>query len=112
MDYLIKQRPEGLFCCLKGDFDLHGCDSLRLDLVRKLKTTHVRNLVFDFTKLDFIDSSGLGVILGRHRELSSIGGKVEIRGAKDSVYKLLQLSGITRIIEVNKAEGARKDERS
>jgi len=68
-------------------------------------------LVFDLSQLDFIDSSGLGVILGRHRELMAIGGKVEIRGAKDSVYKLLQLSGITRIIEVNKAEGAGKYER-
>ncbi|MDD4798625.1 MAG: anti-sigma factor antagonist [Clostridia bacterium] len=106
MEYSFKQKPEGLLCCLRGDLDLHGCDSLRSDLVCKLKTTHIRNLIFDFSQLDFIDSSGLGVILARHRELAAIGGKVEIRGAKDNVYNLLQLSGITRIIEVNKAEGA------
>jgi stage II sporulation protein AA (anti-sigma F factor antagonist) len=59
-----------------------------------------RNLTFDFSEVRFIDSSGLGVVLGRYKRVLTRGGKVRIVGANPQVYRILCLSGFGKLMEI------------
>lgn len=100
MQFSLQVIKDGLFARLEGEFDLLVADEIREQLNRALKKSAAKHLIFDFSKLTFIDSSGLGVILGRWRQLAPMGGKVTIIGSSPQVYRILQLSGLTRVIIV------------
>ena len=93
---------EWLVATPQGDLDLAVADEFKLALQEALLKGHSRNLLLDLHKVTFIDSSGLGVILGRYRELQPLGGKIVIGGASEHVYKLLVASGLQRIITIDR----------
>lgn len=88
-----------LLVYLKGDLDLNVADKLREELDKKIEETNALNLLLDLSKVTFIDSSGLGVILGRYKRISNSGGKVILTGARPHVRNVLALSGLLRIME-------------
>lgn len=60
----------------------------------------VKNLIFDFSDTEFMDSSGIGVILGRYKKISCFGGKVYVVHASMQIRKILQMSGVHKIVEI------------
>ncbi|KAF1086502.1 Anti-sigma F factor antagonist [Sporotomaculum syntrophicum] len=100
MNYTIKRKNNYLIVSVIGDVDINLTDSLRKDVDLALAHYGVNNLVFDLTDVDFVDSSGLGVILGRYKRVSANGGKVYLAGAKPQVKKVLDLSGLPRLMEM------------
>jgi stage II sporulation protein AA (anti-sigma F factor antagonist) len=84
---------------LYGDLDLNIADRLRDALDKKIEETAALNLVVDLSNVNFIDSSGLGVLLGRYKRVSKAGGKVYLSGAKPHVRSIIELSGLLRIME-------------
>ena len=88
-----------LLVFLHGDLDLNAADRLRTTLDEKLEETAAVNLLVDLSHVAFIDSSGLGVLLGRYKQVSRAGGKVLLSGAKPHVRNILELSGLLRIME-------------
>ena len=60
-----------------------------------------RKVLFDFNEVSFMDSAGIGLIIGRYKVAKLFGGDVEIVNARPSVKKVLEMSGITRIIKIN-----------
>jgi len=60
----------------------------------------VNNLILDATEISFIDSSGLGALLGRYKLIQQKGGRMSIFGVKPSVFRILELSGILKIIPI------------
>ncbi len=85
---------------LSGEFDLSAADDCRRKIDETVIKEGTRDLLFDMEKVDFIDSSGLGLILGRYRKATEKGGKVAISNASPKVIKILELSGIMRLIPV------------
>jgi stage II sporulation protein AA (anti-sigma F factor antagonist) len=61
-----------------------------------------KNVVFDFSKVNFMDSSGIGVIMGRYRKVYYMGGKIYVIGINRIVDRIFAMSGLYRI--VNKCE--------
>lgn len=108
MLFRIKKVRDGLLVEACGEFDMFVADKLKAEICRALEKSSASHLIFDFKDLTFIDSSGLGVILGRYRELSERGGRITISGANQQVYQVLKLSGLTKVIEVAKPEACRK----
>jgi len=96
----LQKHGETLVVSVCGDFDLVVADCCRRDIDEKWKSTEVRDMVFDLERVTFIDSSGLGVILGRYRKVKENGGRVAIVGAAPRVNRILKLSGITLLIPV------------
>jgi len=94
---------EGLLVKIKGELDLTCASSLRDRLDHELKKSGTRHLILDLGGVSFIDSSGLGVILGRYRMLAPIGGKISIRNCNAQVYRILEISGLTRIMLVERS---------
>ena len=70
------------------------------DSLRGIKEYSHLWLIFDFSKLDFMDSSGIGIIIGRYKLMCALNGSVSIIVTKPTVRKLLELSGIKRIVRI------------
>ena len=89
-----------LTCKLSGELDHHSAKEVK-DLVETvIKNRGVKNLIFDFSALKFMDSSGIGVIIGRYKLISSLGGQVAIVSQNRVIDRLLTMSGINKLIPV------------
>ena len=73
---------------------------LREEAGEILVERNVREVVFDFRKTVFMDSSGIGLVMGRFREMELIGGKVRAVHVGERMRRILVMSGVTRVIEV------------
>ena len=90
-----------------GELDLLVTDDFRAKVDRKLDEHPVRNLILNLQGVKFIDSSGLGVILGRYKRITAGGGKVALVAAPPQVRRILELSGLLKIMgEYEKEEQA------
>jgi len=89
-----------LIVSVTGELDQHNASYLREQTDLKITHSNIKNLVFDFTNLDFMDSSGIGVIIGRYKLMRTMGGKVQIVVKKQSVKKILELSGVRKIVGI------------
>ena len=80
-------------------------DHFAADMIKR-KTEHVfeqdtiRYLIFDFSKTTFMDSSGIGIIVGRYKKISCFQGKVYAIHANMQIRKILHMSGLKRIVEI------------
>ena len=87
-----------------GELDLAVADRFRAELEHYLAVGGVRTLVLNLSRVSFIDSSGLGVILGRYRYLRSLGGQVAIVRPSPPVNRLLELAGLHRLMRFYDSE--------
>ena len=63
-----------------------------------------RKVIFDFNSVTFMDSAGIGLIIGRYRITNMLGGIVEIANVTDSIKRVLELSGLLKIIKITELE--------
>lgn len=98
MDITLTEHQKVLVVKIIGELDHHYASRIRETIDIEVRDKEVRLLVFDLSELDFMDSSGIGVIMGRYRLMRDMGGKVCVAGAKDSLNKIIGLSGLSGII--------------
>ena len=84
---------------LANELDHHNSVAIREEIDRHIYSGQIKNIIFDFKNTTFMDSSGIGVILGRHRILKNIGGVIAVTNINKSVDRLLTISGIYKIVE-------------
>ena len=89
-----------LLCSIDGELDHHLSASIRETVDRKLKCTNAVNIIFDFTNVGFMDSSGIGVIMGRYKLTKMLGGKIIIIGAKQGTRRIIEMSGLDKIVKL------------
>ena len=89
---------------ISGELDHHSAQKVRNEADSRIVHGRAKNLVFDFSDLSFMDSSGIGVIIGRYNLVKSCGGDVAIVCHNVSVNKILKMSGIPKIIEIYSAQ--------
>lgn len=80
------------------ELDHHSASRIRTQIDCMIDAGSVREVVFDFSGTDFMDSSGIGVVIGRHKKLMLYGGKVMACGVNERIEKLFGSSGLDRII--------------
>ena len=93
-----------------GELDMDSADEFKTAITEGLLKYGCRMVELDMSAVTFIDSSGLGVIMGRYRELAPVDGKIIITGANEQVCRLLIASGLQRIIEIKKEESIGEDQ--
>ncbi|MDD2619848.1 MAG: anti-sigma F factor antagonist [Syntrophomonadaceae bacterium] len=89
---------------VKGELDLLIAEKLREEIDRKLIDHQIKNLILNLEKVTFIDSSGLGLIIGRYKKISALNGKMYIVGAKPAIEKILFFSGINKLVPIYRGE--------
>ena len=82
------------------ELDHHQANRIRTETDLLIDTYHVRHLVFDFTETEFMDSSGIGVIMGRYRQIYLLGGEVWAVHVGERMKKILNMSGVTKIMQL------------
>ncbi len=83
---------------LAGELDHFCAQSVRRELDRLIADPGVRTLILDFSNLQFMDSSGIGVILGRYRQMRDRGGCVAVTCMNRHIARIFHMSGMDRII--------------
>jgi stage II sporulation protein AA (anti-sigma F factor antagonist) len=101
-DYEIKGNA--LCVRLKGELDHHTADELRESLTTMIETEDVRHIILNLGELDFMDSSGLGVILGRYNQIKALNGEMFICAVSTTVGKMFEMSGMFKIIRTVTSE--------
>jgi len=101
MSLKICQRT--LIIGLSGELDHHGAEQIRGLIERAVTEQDVKNLIFDFSNLTFMDSSGIGMIIGRYKLMKSLGGRVALVCTNPRMEQLITLSGLTKLVHVYKS---------
>ena len=83
---------------LPEELDHYSADRIKRKSDQLFDSGDVKNLIFDFKKTRFMDSSGIGLITGRYRKVHDTGGTSYIVNVSDQIDKILKMSGIYRII--------------
>lgn len=84
---------------LKCELDHHNAQYIREKIDKLIERHNIKNIIFDFSEMDFMDSSGIGVIMGRYKILSHSGGLVAVVNIKPSIDRIFSLSGLYKIIK-------------
>lgn len=98
----MKYQVKGPYLIIQvgRELDHHQAEHIRQVLERIGRERDIRNIIFDFTKTTFMDSSGVGMLISRYRDLSMCGGTVCAAGVCPAVGKLFYVSGLHKIIRV------------
>ena len=91
---------------LEGELDHHTVEGLRADLEAQLQDADCNGLVMSFRNIAFMDSSGLGLILGRYRTVTERGGRMALCEVNDTLARLFEMSGLFKIMPLFTSEDA------
>ena len=102
MKYQVQENCLTIY--LPREVDHHNADEIRKEADAVISRNHIRYVIFDFDRTDFMDSSGIGVIMGRYRMICLIGGEVWAVHANARIRKILTMSGVTKIMQIYEEE--------
>lgn len=111
MKIIFKLKDKTLIAAMAGEIDHHVCDQIRADMDNQIELYGVEHLILDFGQVSFMDSSGIGMVLGRYKKLKESGGRVTIRNASPLVKQLLEMSGIFSLMEYEDTAKDGKEEK-
>ncbi len=100
MQIELQMKHRTLVVRLTGELDHHTADALRTAIERELDRDVATSVLLNLQGLTFMDSSGLGVILGRYRRLSQMDGRMAACCLNQQVQRIFELSGLTRIMGI------------
>jgi stage II sporulation protein AA (anti-sigma F factor antagonist) len=89
---------------LSGELDHHTADELREKATALIEENEIRHIVLNLERLSFMDSSGLGVILGRYKQIKQVHGEMVVCAISPAVQRLFDMSGLFKIIKMEPTE--------
>lgn len=84
---------------LRGELDHHNAKSVRRKIDDEYYNNNLVNMVLDLRHLNFMDSSGVGLIMGRYKKCSEQGGELSIVNINPKIERILEISGLMKIIQ-------------
>ena len=98
MNITYEKKDKILLFAISEEIDHHEADKIRKKADDEITKYMPRKVVFDFKNVTFMDSAGIGLILGRYKMMNMLGGNVEMINVSKKLKKIFELSGITKII--------------
>lgn len=95
--YEIYQRC--LIIRLNEELDHHNALVIREKADKLIDRNSIKHIIFDFSGASFMDSAGIGVVMGRYRKVIFIGGKTAVSNVSSAVDRIFRLSGLYKIID-------------
>lgn len=97
----MKYEMEGnnLYVVLPEQFDHHNSIHLIEDTDKFLRNYSLKAMIFDFSNTKFMDSSGVGILLGRYKRMKFLGGEVYVEHVSERVYRMLEIAGLTQMVK-------------
>ena len=84
---------------LGEDLDHHNATYIRELTDAYLEKYAIKRILFDFSGVEFMDSSGIGVVMGRYKQMSYVGGEVYVWGVGKTVDRIFQMSGLYKLVK-------------
>ena len=106
MELKFKRKNKTLIILIAGEIDHHTSQELRRQTESALEQMGGKNIIFGFQEVTFMDSSGIGVIMGRYRMVYLLGGEVWAVNVNERMKKILTMSGVTKIVQIYEEEEA------
>ena len=100
MEVRLLGEKRALLVGLKGELDHHMAEKIKTAVDDRLRSTNAVNIIFDFTELAFMDSSGIGMIMGRYKKTRTLGGRVIVYGVNAVIMRIMEMSGVDKIIKL------------
>ncbi|WP_096434782.1 anti-sigma F factor antagonist [Alteribacter populi] len=101
------EKKENVLCVrLEGELDHHTAMKLRERVDQAMKEHHLTHMLLNLENLTFMDSSGLGVILGRYKYIQTLGGEMVVCSISPQIKRLFDMSGLFKIIRLETDEGS------
>lgn len=102
MHYQVEENCLTIF--LPKEVDHHNAELIKKEADKIIVGRHIKFVIFDFRDTQFMDSSGIGVIMGRYRQVFLLGGEVWAVHANERMRQILNMSGVTKIMQIFEEE--------
>lgn len=100
MNVKFERENKKLIFEMTEEIDQHKTEELRRKLDYEIQRYMPRKVVFDFDKVAFMDSAGIGLVLGRYKMMKMLGGSVEMENVTTQLKKIFDMSGVSKIIKI------------
>ena len=100
MEEMYAVKDNCLLVMMPKEMDHHKADTIRMKIDEYLLDNKAQNVIFDFENTRFMDSSGIGLIVGRYKKVSCFGGKIVAMHVNARIQKILLMSGLKDMIEI------------
>ena len=99
--YLKFEKIEDkLLVNLMGELDHHSAEEVRVKIDDRIDRDNIRKVILDFSGVTFMDSSGIGVVIGRYKKMQNRNGRLCVIEINKTVNKVFEISGMYKIIDV------------
>lgn len=100
MDFQYEAGTGSLRIFTPREIDECAASALRREADELIDSYQIRRLIFDFSNTEFMDSSGIGMLIGRSKKMGYTGGSVEAEHLSARVQKIFMLAGLPKLITV------------
>jgi len=97
MSVLIEKNDENMIAYLMGDIDHHNAKGIREKIDLDAESFSPSLLILDFKDVTFMDSSGIGLVMGRYKLMKSLNGTLKITNASSHIKKVMRLAGLDKL---------------
>ena len=112
MNITYCEQDKLLMAQIAEEIDHYTANKIRNRIDFEIEKCIPKKLYLDFKNVKFMDSAGIGLIIGRYKTMSMFGGSTYLINVSNSVKKILEMSGITKIIPIVNKTGGIKDGKS
>ena len=98
-DYIYMVSRRNLIISLNAELDHHLADEMREVIDEIIDERGVNRVIIDFSKVGFMDSAGIGLIMGRYKKIRD-NGDISVVGANESIKRILLISGLHKIVYI------------
>ena len=104
MSARIEYAKKEIRVYLDGEIDHHSACLIRVSVDEAIMRKRPSLLVLDFSKVTFMDSSGIGFVMGRYKAMKNVSGRIRVENLSPSEYKVMKLAGLERLGEIKQRE--------
>ena len=98
MEYKYIENQKVLIFRITEEIDEFKVKEIRRKADYEIERFMPKRVIFDFNRVSFMDSSGIGMVIGRYKQTSLLGGKMELTNLRPSVKKIFEMSGVLKLI--------------
>lgn len=100
MPVLLEVKENTLVAYISGEVDHHTAKSIRSEIDSEIERINPEKVILDFSAVTFMDSSGIGLVMGRYKIMQTLGGTVAIQNPPEHIKKVMRLAGLDKIANI------------
>ena len=102
MGVKVQQQQQSIVAYLSGELDHHVAKGIREEIDRACEESAARLLILDFQDVTFMDSSGIGLVMGRYQLMQTLGGELALSNLPAPIKRVMRLAGLDRLAVLDK----------